>query len=56
MCDVDAKMCLPYRNGHMLYSYTYHISDYAAGLIGHDLNLYLADRAIQAHQVTEKTQ
>jgi hypothetical protein len=40
----------------MLYSYTYHISDYAAGLIGHDLNLYLADRAIQAHQVTEKTQ
>lgn len=55
MCDVDAKMCLPYRNGHMLYSYTYHISDYAAGLIGHDLNLYLADRAIQAHQVTEKT-
>ncbi len=50
MCDVDADVCLPYKNGHMLYSYTYHISDYAAGLIGQDLNRYLADGMIQARQ------
>jgi peptidoglycan/LPS O-acetylase OafA/YrhL len=44
MCDVAAGVCLPYKNGRMLYSYTYHISDYAAGLIGRDLNSYLANR------------
>jgi peptidoglycan/LPS O-acetylase OafA/YrhL len=44
MCDVGAGVCLPYKNGRMLYSYTYHISDYAAGLIGRDLNFYLANR------------
>jgi len=42
MCDVGAGLCLPYKNGHMLYSYTYHMSDYAAGLIGQELNPYLA--------------
>ncbi len=43
MCDVAAGVCLPYKNGRMMYSYTYHISDYAAGLIGRDLNAYLAN-------------
>jgi peptidoglycan/LPS O-acetylase OafA/YrhL len=44
MCDVRAGVCPAYMNGRMLYSYTYHVSDYAAGMIGRDLNLYLSDR------------
>jgi peptidoglycan/LPS O-acetylase OafA/YrhL len=41
MCDVEKGVCLPYKNGRAMYSITDHISDYAAGLIGKDLNLYL---------------
>ena len=41
LCDLDVGVCRPYKNGRLLYSYSYHISDYAAGLIGADLNAYL---------------
>ena len=41
MCDINEGVCLPSKNGRLLYSYTDHISDYAAGLIGKDLNDYL---------------
>jgi peptidoglycan/LPS O-acetylase OafA/YrhL len=56
LCDFAAERCLPYKNGQMLYSYTYHISDYAAGLIGRDLNLYLADGMLEPRQAREQSQ
>lgn len=42
-CDLEKGLCLPYRNGRLLYSYSHHMSDYAAGLIGSDLNRLLAN-------------
>ncbi len=42
LCDTDRGICLPSKNGRLMYSYTDHISDYAAGLIGKDLNDFLA--------------
>ena len=41
-CDLENGVCLPYRDNRLLYSYSYHISDYAAGLIGKDLNRFLS--------------
>lgn len=43
-CDVAAGVCGPSRHGRLLYSYTDHISDYAAGLVGAELNSYLNDQ------------
>ena len=42
LCDEAKGVCLPYKDGRLLYSYSHHISDYAAGLIGKDLNRFLA--------------
>ena len=42
MCDIDHDLCLPYKNGRLLYSYGDHISDYASGLIGKGLNEFLS--------------
>jgi peptidoglycan/LPS O-acetylase OafA/YrhL len=42
LCDLENGACLPFRNNRLLYSYSHHISDYAAGLIGKDLNLVLS--------------
>ncbi|MCF8212238.1 MAG: acyltransferase [Rhodoferax sp.] len=42
LCDLDQQHCLPYKNGRLLYGFTDHISDYAAGLIGQQLNAELA--------------
>lgn len=42
-CDADTGMCGPSHNGRLLYSYTDHISDYAAGLVGTELNARLSD-------------
>jgi hypothetical protein len=36
--------CLPFKNGRMLYHFTDHVSDYAAGLIGEQLNGFMARR------------
>ena len=41
MCDMTQGVCMSYKNGRVLYSGTDHISDYAAGLIGRDLNDFL---------------
>jgi hypothetical protein len=41
MCDQDQGVCNAVKNGRMMYSYTDHISDYAAGIIGKDLNQFL---------------
>ncbi len=42
-CDLEKGVCLPYRNNRLLYSYSHHMSDYAAGRIGGDLNRFLSD-------------
>ena len=41
MCDYDEGFCNPSKNGRFLYSYYDHISDYAAGIIGFELNSFL---------------
>ena len=41
LCELENNVCLPYKNGRLLYGFTDHISDYAAGLIGRDLNAFL---------------
>ena len=41
-CDLGNGVCLPYRNNRLLYSYSHHMSDYAAGLIGEDMNRLLS--------------
>jgi peptidoglycan/LPS O-acetylase OafA/YrhL len=41
MCDQERGRCDAVKNGRMMYSYTDHISDYAAGVIGKDLNQFL---------------
>jgi peptidoglycan/LPS O-acetylase OafA/YrhL len=41
LCEGD--ICPPFRDGHMLYSYDDHVSDYAAGLIGEQLNAFMAN-------------
>lgn len=41
-CDADTGVCGPVKNGRMMYSFTDHISDYAAGLVGKQLNEDLA--------------
>ena len=38
LCDETKGLCEIYKNGRLLYSYSDHISDYAAGLIGRPLN------------------
>ncbi len=37
-CDVSIGICGPVRNGRLLYSYTDHISEYAASLVGARIN------------------
>ena len=44
LCEPDDDLCLPYKNGHLLYSYTDHISDYAAGLVGTELNRFVGEK------------
>jgi hypothetical protein len=41
-CDELTGICGPTRNGRVLYSYTDHISDYAAGLVGAKINAHLS--------------
>lgn len=38
LCDEHSEVCTSTKNNRLLYSYSDHISDYAAGLIGKDLN------------------
>ena len=41
-CDEMSGICGPSKDGRSLYSFTDHMSDFAAGLIGRDLNVFLA--------------
>ena len=41
LCDMSSKRCGPSLNGRALYEYTDHVSDYAAGLIGTQLNAFV---------------
>ena len=41
LCDLHSRSCGPTLNGRALYEYTDHISDYAAGLIGTQLNAFI---------------
>ena len=44
LCDESENICRPTKNGRLLYSYSDHISDYAGGVIGRDLNEYMRQR------------
>ncbi|MDH5667259.1 MAG: acyltransferase [Nitrospira sp.] len=44
-CDRVRDLCSPRRDGRFLYSYTDHISDYAAGLVGVRLNALMNQQA-----------
>ena len=44
LCDEKKGLCEISKNGRLLYSYSDHISDYSAGLIGRPLNEWLRDR------------
>lgn len=41
LCDLNDGVCRMHKNGRALYSITDHISDYAAGIIGFELNKFL---------------
>jgi hypothetical protein len=41
LCDKKNDICLSHKNGYPLYAYSDHVSDYAAGLIGVELNEFL---------------
>ena len=41
LCDSDKGVCRSHKDGRLLYSYSDHISDYAAGLIGRGINDFL---------------
>jgi peptidoglycan/LPS O-acetylase OafA/YrhL len=45
LCDEKKGLCEISKNGRLLYSFTDHISDYSAGLIGRPLNEWLRDRS-----------
>jgi hypothetical protein len=47
-CSVEDDDCGPTRDGRLLYTYTDHISDYAAGLVGDRLNRFLEARQAPA--------
>ena len=42
MCSAETRLCETKKNGQNMYSITDHVSEYAAGLIGVELNNYLA--------------
>lgn len=44
-CDEQSKLCGPVKNNRLMYSYTDHISDYAAGLVGSQLNQRLQSKS-----------
>jgi peptidoglycan/LPS O-acetylase OafA/YrhL len=44
LCDTREGRCASFKNGRLLYEYTDHISDYAAGLIGSEVNASLGRR------------
>lgn len=51
MCDQDKGMCETKQNGKLMYIFTDHISDYAAGKIGKSLNKFLEASTSSPEQV-----
>jgi len=51
-CDESADRCGPARDGRLLYEYSDHISDYAAGLVGERLNRILEETMSETRPVT----
>jgi hypothetical protein len=49
LCDLEAGTCSTVKQNVLLYSYTDHISDYAAGIIGKGLNRELVDFRASSH-------
>ncbi|MDA7448570.1 acyltransferase [Planktomarina temperata] len=47
-CDKPENMCLRFKDRESSFSYTDHISDYMAGLIGKELNQYLDTLSVSA--------
>ena len=45
LCDVETRLCETKQNDKLMYIFTDHISDYAAGMIGKDLNQFLQNPA-----------
>jgi peptidoglycan/LPS O-acetylase OafA/YrhL len=43
-CDTTSQTCSAVKNGRLMYAYTDHISDYAAGLVGKSLNNFLDEK------------
>ena len=44
LCERPLNVCSSARGKRALYSYSDHVSDYAAGMIGRELNAFLAAR------------
>ncbi|MCI5221087.1 MAG: acyltransferase [Candidatus Electrothrix sp. AR4] len=47
LCEREIGLCRSIKNGRRLYSYSDHISDYAAGLIGKELNMFLRNKSAE---------
>ncbi len=45
LCNVETRLCETKQNDKLMYVFTDHISDYAAGMIGKDLNHFLQNPA-----------
>jgi hypothetical protein len=52
--DSSQGKCEISKNGRLLYSYSDHISDYSAGLIGRPLNEWLRDQSAAANKSAPK--
>jgi peptidoglycan/LPS O-acetylase OafA/YrhL len=50
LCDESKGLCEISKNGRLLYSYSDHISDYSAGLIGRPLNNWLREQQVSNTQ------
>jgi len=44
LCNEKKGLCEHVKNGRLLYSYTDHISDYGAGLVGKELNKFINEK------------
>ena len=42
-CDTERGLCLRFKNGKSSFGYTDHMSDYMSGLVGVELNRFLAE-------------
>lgn len=51
LCEIGSGICGPARDGRVLYAYTDHISDYAAGRIGARLNEFLQRQPSAANRI-----